>query len=87
MKQIFYILIVLFTNISSIGQSNVTEINQQLLKLGIDASKQNNTQLSTQLIKAWNNLDHEENKYNPYIVLPMNTWVQLFEKQYEQTNE
>jgi two-component sensor histidine kinase len=87
MKQIFYILIVLFTTTSSIGQSNIREINQQLLKLGVDASKQNNMQLSIQLIKAWNNLDHEENKYNPYIVLPMNTWVQLFEKQYEQTNE
>ena len=73
--------------ISSIGQNNSNEISQQLLKLGLDKSKQNNTQYAIQLINAWNNLGHEENKYNPYIVLPMSVWLQLFEKQYTETND
>ena len=77
MKQIFYLLIALITTITSIGQNNSNEISQQLLKMGLDASKQNNTQYAIQLINAWNNLGHEENKYNPYIVLPMNIWGQL----------
>ncbi len=73
--------------ISSIGQNNSNEISQQLLKLGLDKSKQNNTQYAIQLINAWNNLGHEENKYNPYIVLPMSVWLQLFEKQYTETTD
>jgi two-component sensor histidine kinase len=87
MKQIFYLLISLFIAISSIGQNNSNEISQQLLKLGLDTSKQNNTQYAIQLINAWNNLGHEENKYNPYIVLPMNIWGQLFATQYEKTTD
>ena len=87
MKQIFYLLISLFIAISSIGQNNSNEISQQLLKLGLDTSKQNNTQYAIQLINAWNNLGHEENKYNPYIVLPMNIWGQLFATQYEKTSD
>ena len=55
--------------------------------MGLDASKQNNTQFAIQLINAWNSLGHEENKYNPYIVLPMNIWQQLFEKKYTETND
>jgi two-component sensor histidine kinase len=87
MKQIFYLLIALITTITSIGQNNSNEISQQLLKMGLDASKQNNTQFAIQLINAWNSLGHEENKYNPYIVLPMNIWQQLFEKKYTETND
>jgi two-component sensor histidine kinase len=87
MKQIFYLLISLFIAISSIGQNNSNEISQQLLKLGLDTSKQNNTQYAIQLINAWNNLGHEENKYNPYIVLPMNIWGQLFATQYEKISD
>lgn len=87
MKQIFYLLIALFMAISSIGQNNSNEISQQLLKLGLDKSKQNNNQYAIQLINAWNNLGHEESKYNPYIVLPMSVWLQLFEKQYTETTD
>mgnify|MGYP000604307225 FL=1 len=87
MKQIFYLLISLFIAISSIGQNNSNEISQQLLKLGLDTSKQNNTQYAIQLINAWNNLGHEEKKYNPYIVLPMNIWGQLFATKYEKTSD
>jgi two-component sensor histidine kinase len=71
----------------SIGQNNSNEINQQLLELGLDASKQNNTQFSIQLVNTWNNLGYEENKYNPYIILPIHIWESLFVKQYEKVSD
>jgi two-component sensor histidine kinase len=68
------------------GQVNGKDTQIKLIELGLDSSNQNNSAYAKQLINAWVKLGREENKYNPYIVLPIKTWEVIFEKQYNKNN-
>lgn len=87
MKQISYIVLAIFITITALGQVDNKDINLRLIELGLDNRKQNDTQFSKQLLNTWIKLGHEENKYMPFIVLPMNVWEELFEKQYNKTKD
>ena len=85
MKQIIYIIIAVLMTISSTGQEFNNEINNKVKELGLDSSKIKASEYPNQLNAVWTKLGHEENKYNPYIVLPIKIWEQLFEKQHINT--
>jgi two-component sensor histidine kinase len=87
MKQISYIIIATLMSISATSQVGKEDIHQKLISMGLDSSKLNNDQFSKQLIIAWTKADYESNKYNPYIILPINIWEVLFENQYNKSNE
>ena len=87
MKQLYYILISIFIVVTANGQIDSKIYQNKLMELGLDTSKQNNPSFSNQLIDEWLKQGREENKYNPYIVLPISIWEHLFEKQYAQNNE
>lgn len=87
MKQISYIIIATLMSISATSQVGKEDIHQKLISMGLDSSKLNSNQFSKQLIIAWTKADHESNKYNPYIILPINIWEVLFENQYNKSNE
>lgn len=86
MKQISYIIISFIMVVTANGQVNGKDTQIKLLELGLDSSNQNNSAYAKQLINAWVKLGREENKYNPYIVLPIKTWEVIFEKQYNKNN-
>ena len=83
MKQISYIIISICISISAMSQENSLDKYKKLLAIGLDSSKQNNEEFSKQLITVWLKSDHETNKFNPYIILPIKIWESLFEKQYK----
>ena len=86
MKQISYIIIAICVSISAISQENSADTYKILLAMGLDSSKQNSDEYSKKLIGTWLKSDHETNKFNPYIILPIKTWEYLFENQYKITN-
>jgi len=86
MKQISYIIISFIMVVTANGQVNGKDTQIKLLELGLDSSNQNNSAYAKQLINAWVKMGREENKYNPYIVLPIKTWEVIFEKQYNKNN-
>lgn len=86
MKQIYYIIIAVLISMTSTGQAVSKEISDKIIELGLDSSKIKLSEYGNQLNVIWAKLGHEENKYNPYIVLPISAWEQLFEKQYINTS-
>ena len=86
MKQLSYIIITILIAISANGQIYSKDIQNKIFELGLDSSKQSNSLHTNQLITAWIKLERDENKYNPYIVLPIKIWETLFEKQYNEKN-
>lgn len=85
MKQISYIIIAVLMSMSLVGQVINKEFSNKIIALGLDSKKLTVNAYGNQLNAVWAKLDHEENKYNPYIVLPIKVWEQLFEKQYINT--
>ena len=86
MKQISYVIFVLLIAINSNCQVNYKDLQIKIWELGLDSSKIDNPQYARQLLKAWEKLEREENKFNPYIVLPIKVWEKLFEQQYCKIN-
>lgn len=86
MKQLSYIIITILIAISANGQIYSKDIQNKIFELGLDSSKQSNSLHTNQLITAWIKLERDENKYNPYIVLPIKIWETLFEKKYNEKN-
>jgi two-component sensor histidine kinase len=87
MKQISYILILILLCISATSQTTSEEIQKKMLALGLDSSKLNSMHFSKRLLTTWTKSDHDENKYNPYIILPIKKWEQLFEMQYNKIHK
>lgn len=85
MKQISYIAVAICISISAMSQFNKEDINKKLHEIGLDSSSLNSEQYSKQLLKVWSKSDHETNKFNPYIILPIKLWEEIFEKQYQKT--
>ena len=81
MKQISYITLFIFMCITAASQSDSEIIQNKLVAMGLDSSKLNSVQFSKQLLNTWSKSNYEENKYNPYIILPIKIWEQLFEIQ------
>ncbi len=73
--------------ISAASQSGSENTQSKLVAMGLDSSKLNSLQFSKQLLNIWSKADHEENKYNPYIILPIKIWEQLFDNQYNKIKE
>jgi len=87
MKQISYITFFIFIYITAASQSESENIQNKLVALGLDSRKLNSVQFSKQLLQIWSKSDYDENKYNPYIILPIKTWEQLFENQNNKIKE
>ena len=85
MKQISYIILAICFSSFAISQENSANSYKKLLAMGLDSSKQDKDQFSKQLLNEWLKSDHETNKFNPYIILPIKVWEQLFENQYKET--
>ena len=81
MKQISYLAVAICISISAMSQFNKEDINKKLHEIGLDSSSLNSEQYSKQLLKVWSISDHETNKFNPYIILPIKLWEEIFEKQ------
>ena len=81
MKQISYITLFIFMYITAASQSDSEIIQNKLVTMGLDSSKLNSVQFSKHLLNTWSKSNYEENKYNPYIILPIKIWEQLFEIQ------
>ena len=87
MKQISYITLCIFMCITAASQSDSEIIQNKLVAMGLDSSKLNSVQFSKQLLNTWSKSNYEENKYNPYIILPIKIWEQLFEIQNNKIKE
>ncbi len=73
--------------ISTRSQVNNMDLQLKISQLGLDSSKIDNPQFAEHLINVWVMQEREENKFNPYIVLPIKKWESIFEKQYCKTND
>ena len=73
--------------LSATSQSASEYTQNKLVAMGLDSSKLNSVQFSKQLLNTWSKAGYEENKYNPYIILPIDIWAQLFEKQNNKIKE
>lgn len=78
------LLLCIFTEIR--GQNWNNAVNDQLRKLGLDATKERESNYTSNLINAWNTLNYEESKFNNYIALPAETWEYLLELNYKKIN-
>ncbi|MGI9138313.1 MAG: hypothetical protein ACR2IM_04665, partial [Sediminibacterium sp.] len=87
MKQISYIVVFICISISVISQEMNEDDYKILHAIGLDSGRLNNEQYSKLLLKEWSKSDHENNKFNPYIILPIKLWEQLFEKEYQKPND
>lgn len=87
MKQISYITLFIIMCLTATSQSASEYTQNKLVNMGLVSSKLNNVQFSKQLLNTWSKAGHEENKYNPYIILPIDIWEQLFEKQNNKIKE
>jgi len=83
MKKLLYIILLIFIASDVSSQKYEIAIHQKLNELGLETSKSQTNEYANQLINTWRKLGHEENKYNPYIVLPIKEWEKLFEKEYQ----
>lgn len=86
MKLILCIIFTLLIATNAKSEIYSKEIQDKILKLGLDISNENSTQISEQLINIWSKIEQDDDKFMPYIILPIKVWGDLFEKQYQKNN-